>query len=253
MTIGIYKLIFKNTDMVYIGQSLSIESRYKQHLNKLYKGIAAIKLQQAYIAYGIPIYEILCECPAEELDSTEIEAIDIFNSVEKGFNTLNKTSSGQIITHQVGELNSRSKFSNEQITEVFMALCDTPELTQQEIADITGVTKGVVNSVSCGLAHKWLKGIYPDKYDYMLNLKGSRSSYSVKGNKVVHSNSFPNIKNPEGHIFTITNITRFCLEYGLHSPSVSKLLSGKLKSHKGWTSQLSELSSVSTNTNGRSI
>jgi predicted GIY-YIG superfamily endonuclease len=52
MTIGIYRLIFPNTDKCYIGQSVNIERRYLQHLRDMEKGTAARKMQHAYSIYG---------------------------------------------------------------------------------------------------------------------------------------------------------------------------------------------------------
>ena len=60
MTIGIYRLCFKNTDKCYIGQSTSIELRYKHHLNSFIVKKANPKMMEAYNTYGFPSLEILC-------------------------------------------------------------------------------------------------------------------------------------------------------------------------------------------------
>lgn len=43
------------------------------------------------------------------------------------------------------------------------------------------------------------------------------------------------IKSPNGEIFNISNQSEFCRKYNLDSRALFKLLTGKRKSHKGWT------------------
>ena len=68
MSKGIYLLRFKGTDKVYIGQSLNIEYRYRDHLNPANR---SQKLSEAFILYGNPTLEILCEATDDELDDLE--------------------------------------------------------------------------------------------------------------------------------------------------------------------------------------
>jgi len=42
------------------------------------------------------------------------------------------------------------------------------------------------------------------------------------------------IKSPEGEIIEGDNIKKFCTQKGLNISSISKVIRGKLKSHKGW-------------------
>ena len=44
------------------------------------------------------------------------------------------------------------------------------------------------------------------------------------------------IKSPDGYIYDGFNVTRFCKEHGLHQSGLSRVLNGKIKSTKGWTS-----------------
>lgn len=54
MTIGIYRLCFNGTDQCYVGQSVNIEKRYKQHLSSFINNKANPKMMEAYIQYGNP-------------------------------------------------------------------------------------------------------------------------------------------------------------------------------------------------------
>lgn len=64
MTCGIYLLRFTGLDKVYIGQSLNIEQRYRKHLQFLRNQDtkANYRMKAAYLLYGAPQLEILCEC-----------------------------------------------------------------------------------------------------------------------------------------------------------------------------------------------
>jgi GIY-YIG catalytic domain len=70
MTCGIYQLTFPNSYM-YIGQSVNIENRWKQHRDKLETGKAAKPMQQAYNISGYPTGVILLECHEDHLDMME--------------------------------------------------------------------------------------------------------------------------------------------------------------------------------------
>lgn len=70
MTSGIYQLNF-NDQAFYVGQSINIEVRWKQHFDKFRKGTAAKKMQDAYNYYGLPNATILLECHKDYLDMME--------------------------------------------------------------------------------------------------------------------------------------------------------------------------------------
>lgn len=70
MTTGIYLLIF-NSGKRYIGQSVDIESRWKQHFDKFRKGTAAKAMQQEFNNYGLPEAQVLLECHKDHLDMME--------------------------------------------------------------------------------------------------------------------------------------------------------------------------------------
>lgn len=176
MTIGIYCLRFVGTDKVYIGQcSTDIEKiRYRQHLATFKNGKAAKKLLSAYLEFGIPTIEVLCECTIDELDRAEEEAIEIFDSVINGFNTL--TSATDSPNTGVGALSSNSKYTNDQILEVFYKLVNTPEKSTSTIYKETGVSIFVINDISNLRSHAWLKEAYPEKYLILENTNRSKNS-----------------------------------------------------------------------------
>ena len=87
--IGVYKITNKINNKSYIGISTDIENRWKQHKSEYnHKREANKLLYKAFNKYGIEnfTFEILEECPSEELDSKEAFWIDYFNSKVDGYN-----------------------------------------------------------------------------------------------------------------------------------------------------------------------
>ena len=70
MTTGIYLLIFQSGKR-YVGQSVDIETRWKQHFDKFRKGTAAKAMQHEFNIYGFPQAEVLLECHKDHLDMME--------------------------------------------------------------------------------------------------------------------------------------------------------------------------------------
>lgn len=78
MTVGIYQIVNKVTGESYIGQSVNIERRFREHKGSLNKGKGNPYLQNSWYAYGEEnfIFEIITECSVEELNELEIHFID---------------------------------------------------------------------------------------------------------------------------------------------------------------------------------
>ena len=103
MSCGIYKFENLKNGKVYIGQSINIEQRYKQHktnCNQIDRNKS--KFYQALNEFGIDnfSFEILEICSQNELNDKEIYWINYYNSVECGYNTLTGGSYGYIVERQ---------------------------------------------------------------------------------------------------------------------------------------------------------
>jgi hypothetical protein len=96
MTCGIYKITNLITGQCYIGLSIHIEQRWKEHQN----GHGSKQLYKDFWEYGIKnfSFEILEECPPEQLDNREIYWIQQYNSYKDGYN---KTQGGETVEHIV--------------------------------------------------------------------------------------------------------------------------------------------------------
>lgn len=223
MTTGIYKLVFNNTDRVYIGQSICIEKRYSNHICDMRNGVSSKKLQQAYNEYGLPSIEILSECSIEELDDFEVETIEIYNSIENGFNIM----LGGFSSY--GEHTSGAKYSNNQYHKILELLINTP-LSCLEISNLTGTTDSVVRHISDLSRHHWLSHIYPEEYAELVKLRNIGSKHCAISRGII----YPTVVSPEGIEHTVLNATSFAKEHNLQSGPLCSVLNGKTKTHKGW-------------------
>jgi group I intron endonuclease len=93
MTIGIYRLYNKVTNLSYVGKSKNIEARIKAHFRMLRQNVKTGSYEwmlEDYKKHGKDSfdYEILEECPFDQLDDREgywAFKFDVFNP-EKGYN-----------------------------------------------------------------------------------------------------------------------------------------------------------------------
>lgn len=86
MASGIYRLTF-SSGKFYIGKSLDLETRWKQHFNKFATGKAARPMQVEYDRCGLPETEVLLYCHKDHIDILEELLID----QEKNLDMLNTT------------------------------------------------------------------------------------------------------------------------------------------------------------------
>ena len=87
--IGIYSITCTVTKKRYIGQSVKIKTRWKEHQSELkHNKHHNYKLQRDYNQYGAVnfIYEVLELCPKRELDEKEKYYIKLYNSFNDGYN-----------------------------------------------------------------------------------------------------------------------------------------------------------------------
>jgi hypothetical protein len=223
MTTGIYILRFNSTDKVYIGQSLDIEDRFIKHKSAFNRSAAAPKLQQAFDTYGMPILDILLECSIDNLNIAEKEAIEIFDSVKNGFNTLSE--SGNPI--MFGEKSGTARYTNEQYISVLRLLIQKdPTLSKRQIEQITGISIYTIRHIAALESHCWLSELCPKEYMELIRIRRELPYYSGK--------HYPDIKSPDGIVYKITHITNFAKEHGLLQPKLTEVLKGSRNHHKGW-------------------
>lgn len=230
MSTGIYKLTFNGTDKVYIGLSINIDVRYKQHLYNLENNYASKKLQSAYNLYGTPSIVVLEECEVSALSGKELEYISKYDSIHNGFNT---AIGG--LGNAPGEINPSSKYSNSLIEEIFLYINDNPDKSIRSIAEKYDIPYNTLYDVVSGKGHVWLKSLHPDTYQKIVSKTGSRVSnnkgLSAKDRGIV----YPKLRSPDGRVHEISCFKDFLDEHKLIGNSVRRLMSGTTKIHKGWS------------------
>ena len=234
MSSGIYKLTFSSGDF-YIGRSVNIESRYKDHCSVLKNSKAHNKsLQEAYNLYGKPMLDIIEKCSIEESKYRELYWIKELRATTEG---LNVSAGGDDILF--GDTHPMSKYDNSKVYAVVELLASSlPLYSHKDIEEATGVSQSTIKDIVCQRSHTWVRDQFPELYQMMLDTKVLRKSNSLanlnpQANK--KSAEYPKVKSPLGEIFSIEHLTEFCKTHGLQSSNLSHVLSGRRKSHKGWT------------------
>ena len=108
--IGIYKITNKINNKSYIGQSIHIEERWKQHINLITTGEQL--LYKAFRKYGINNFnfEVIELCPQTQLNEREIYWSQHYNTLTpNGYNMVECGDSPS------GENNPNSKYSTADI------------------------------------------------------------------------------------------------------------------------------------------
>jgi hypothetical protein len=156
--------------MVYIGQSQTINKRYKEHIRSLNKGIHANpKMQIEYSINGKPDLVIIELCSINELYNKEISWTKEFNSLIEGLNIVEPGPSGW------GVNSNQSKYSKVQVLKVFSLLTKT-DLANIDIANKVGVSLRLVESIRGGYSHTWLKEAYAERYSKLKNKSRVRNT-----------------------------------------------------------------------------
>ena len=85
MTCGVYSITNKKTGKMYIGQSVNIERRFRQHINS---GKDYMYIDRAIKKHGEDAfdYNILLECDESKLSDEEHKFIKLFGTYKKGYN-----------------------------------------------------------------------------------------------------------------------------------------------------------------------
>lgn len=224
MTCGIYILKFKGTDKVYVGLSKDIERRFRSHTYNFKNSLSESKLQQAYVEYGMPSLLVSCECLEEELGECEKEAIEIYNSINNGFNSREGGTIGASLTTQ-GELNHKARHSKEVYLKVFNLLVDS-DISYKDISVEAGCSIQIVDHMSSGVSHRaWLEAEYPDRYKVLISKLHTRQNISVV------------FISPKGEEVRTSSLLELSIQEGIPKSALSKLNTGELQEYKGWKLQ----------------
>lgn len=225
MTIGIYALFWEEQDLVYVGQSQNIESRFREHISNLRKGTHTnYKVQEAFNKFKEPILVILEESSVDNLNDLEIYYTSEFDSINTGLNIIEAGKVGW------GTNSNASVYSRLQILKVFSLLYKTT-LTYPQISKRTKVSESSVADIRSSKSHLWLSEVYPTEYNQMITRISNieyKTKYSKQPIKVIDRH---------GVVYTVYNIREFAREHNLFNTHLGEVIRGNRKSHKGWTLQ----------------
>jgi hypothetical protein len=104
MASGIYMLTF-SSGKYYVGKSLDLETRWRQHFNKFATGKAARPMQLEYDRCGLPQTQVIFDCHRDHIDILEELLIDQL----KGPDMLNTTYPQVTRTDEVAILINKSR------------------------------------------------------------------------------------------------------------------------------------------------
>lgn len=138
---GIYKIENKINGYVYIGQSVNIENRWREH--KRGKQSPNMVISRAIKKYGSSnfMFDIVELCDKNELNTKEIYWISVYDSYKKGYNS---TTGGDAPTDK-----SSNKLSSEQVKDIKQKLIDNI-LTIKSIAKEYSVADTTITSINTG-------------------------------------------------------------------------------------------------------
>lgn len=172
MTVGIYKIENKTNGKVYVGQSINIERRWRQHINSSFneKDDSNTELHRTIKKHSLNHFkwEILEECRVEELDEKEKFWIKELNSISPyGYNY---SYGGQ------GEGSGKFLKLNDELLNQIINDLQNSELTVKEIANKFKLTHQMIYNIKNGKS--WVRDdlIYPLRNRYV-GLKRKVKSY----------------------------------------------------------------------------
>lgn len=221
---GIYKITNLINGKVYVGSSVNIHQRWKREKNAAYNpndGSYNYPLSRAFRKYGIEnfSFEVLEECSQAMLIEREQYYVDVYDSLNKGYNQVNPTQSGTFFSPQI---------INDIKRELEINKTDSTEVIGQKY----GISGRQVRAINTG--ESWFEE--NRKYPIRQSLTAKKHYYcSVCGKEIV------------------TN-SKYCIDCGHKSerkvtnrPTSSELIN-LLKEYNGNFVQVSRLFNVTDNT-----
>ena len=225
---GIYALFWPVSNMVYIGQSQTINKRFREHLSSLKrKTHANPKMLQQYSKYGSPELVVLEVCNINELYDKEVYWTNEFDALNSGLNIVEPGPSGWGIN------SSQSKYSKTQVLKVF-SLLTTTNLANIDISKKVNVSLRLVECVRGGYSHTWLRDEYPDRYTLLLNkLKVKNTSARRNGSSIQLENTVT------GQVCVVDSVVDFakniCQDFSsAFASGIRRVIRKEQSSYKNW-------------------
>lgn len=186
--IGIYKIINNVNNKIYVGQSIDINRRFKEHIRTSKLNKDTMPIHKAIYKYGIDNFSltILEECEISELDIREAYYIKTLKSQDKniGYNICDGGEKGPI---KIGVENANSVLTEEIVTKIRYLYLEG-YVKKQAYERINKVFPININTFSDVWIGKTYKNICYYVYDdsYKESIKEFRS---INKSKICNTNS----------------------------------------------------------------
>lgn len=218
---GIYKLEFTDGSF-YIGQSVNLAGRLKDHYRMLLDGTHhSYKVQDKYNKLNVlPKHTIIKYCESIELNDEEDKLIDLSDKL-----CLNVKGGG---SSNFGINAPSAKYLEIDIEMAFLLLVDNPGIKHSEVADFIGIDINTVHDISAGRSRAYteVRTKYPEKYEQLIRQK----SFNTRGKNTIV------LEHTDGRRVTLITgeYSNFCRANGVQTSNLSKVIKGSRGSTMGW-------------------
>lgn len=181
---GIYCFTNKVNGKKYVGQSLSIETRFNSHknchLNESYNGYDT-KFYRALRKHSFEnfSFSVLEECSKDKLNEKERYYISTLNSFKEGYNS---SVGGEVVANGSGENHHQAILTEKQILEI-KELILQKSLLQKEIAELYNTTQSNISQINLGT--RWSE---VGDYSYPINSGKKKSRFGESNGASILSN-----------------------------------------------------------------
>jgi group I intron endonuclease len=177
---------------VYIGSSIHLEKRFKEHKNSLIRESHHNKhLQRAWNKYGVDKFEFrILELVQDKNSLLKREQcwIDFKDSsdVDKGYNISPTAGNNLGMKFDIERRERMSSFTSQEIRDIKLLHRDT-DLSFEAIAKIFNCVKGAIHNIVSGINCDWVTITDKDKLD-IEKYREFISAYKRKSRKLSRSN-----------------------------------------------------------------
>lgn len=215
---GTYIITNKSNGKVYVGSSIHLEKREKEHFRTLRKGTHKNRfLQSSYNNnpndFVFTVYELV---PVEAILKHEQELLDVLYDCQDNCYNINPLASSSR-----GRVSNQTKMvymfdANQILLAVYSSILKASLDTGINCASISLAANGKLKSSGGFL---WSSSPTPPQ------------RWKTKTNKTMWDRQ---VVSPSGDKLTFNNLRTLCATYDLAYKSMSEVLAGKIKSHRGW-------------------